>query len=246
MPHRARYALLLALAAPSVGCASRASVASKQLDLLRADVARLRSEQDLLRARLEALEITSPASAHPTSAQVLRPRTDMQVIVLRPDGDAPEVLPSTEDEPVDALDVPAREAVRSRGKRSGRAGKEAALENASREYASALELAKRKDYDRAINALTGFIVHYPDDPNAGDALYWIGECYFAQADLTRAGENFEGVVARFPQGPRAADATLKLAHVYKARGDTDRAREALARLKSTYPKSDAARHAPTE
>ena len=81
---------------------------------------------------------------------------------------------------------------------------------AKRSYESALALVRSKQYDKALDALTAFLVRYPDHPFAENATYWRGECFYAKGEYARAAEQFEGVMARFPYGNKAADALLKL------------------------------------
>ena len=67
-----------------------------------------------------------------------------------------------------------------------------------------------KQYAHALDAFAAFLVKWPDHPNADNATYWRGECYFAQGEYARAAEQFEGAIARFPLGNKVPDALLKL------------------------------------
>ncbi len=98
-----------------------------------------------------------------------------------------------------------------------------------------------KKYDEGLAALAAFLVKWPDHPNAGNATYWRGECFYAKGDYARAAEQFEGTIARFPFHNKVPDALLKLGATYEKLGDAGRSTAALARLKRDYPRSEAAK-----
>lgn len=112
---------------------------------------------------------------------------------------------------------------------------------AKRAYDQALALALGKKYDEALDAFAAFLVKWPDHPNADNATYWRGECYFAKGNFDQAAEQFEGVIARFPFGNKVPDALLKLGATYEKLGDAPRSQQALDRLQRDYPRSEAAR-----
>lgn len=111
-------------------------------------------------------------------------------------------------------------------------------------YDAALALATSRQYDRALEALSGFLVKYPDHPYAENALYWRGECYFARGEFLRAAEQFEAVLGRFGGGKKAPDALLKIGASHERLGSPDRAREYWDRLRRDFPRSEAAKKIP--
>jgi tol-pal system protein YbgF len=117
-------------------------------------------------------------------------------------------------------------------------------EDAKHAYDAALALVNAKRYSEALEALSGFLVHWPDHPNADNAMYWRGECYFAQGDYTDATNEFEGLVARFPLGNKAPDALLKLGLSAQKLGDAALARQRFDRLRREFPRSEAAKRIP--
>ena len=130
---------------------------------------------------------------------------------------------------------------------SGGAGVPSALDpEAKRAYDSALALVNAKKYPQALEALAGFLVKYPDHPNADNAMYWRGECYFAQGQYAQAVEQFEGVIARFPLGNKLPDALLKLGLSRQHLGDAAGARAQFDRLRRDFPHADATRRIPGE
>ena len=117
-------------------------------------------------------------------------------------------------------------------------------EEAKRAYDAAIALVNGKRYPEALEALAGFLVHWPDHPNADNAMYWRGECYFAQGDFADAAKEFEGLLARFPLGNKAPDALLKLGICEQRLDNAPLARQRFDRLRRDFPHSDAAKHIP--
>jgi tol-pal system protein YbgF len=115
---------------------------------------------------------------------------------------------------------------------------------AKRSYDNALSLVHDKKYDRALEALSAFLVRWPDHPYVENALYWRGESYFARGEFLRAAEQFEAVLARPGAGAKSADALLKIGMCHSRLGAPDRAKEYWDRLRRDFPRSDAAKRIP--
>jgi len=127
-----------------------------------------------------------------------------------------------------------------------RAPRPSALDpEAKKAYDSALALVNGKQYTQALDAFAGFLLKYPDHPYVVNAMYWRGECYFAQGDYVRAVEQFEGVIARFPLGGKTPDALLKLGICQQKLGNPQKAKMYFDKLTSEWPRSDAARRIPS-
>lgn len=251
-----RAARVVWIAAPLalMACGGGKSAADRQFDELRTQISKLQADQDRFGERLGALESADDKRREDDPRQGVSARKD-------PDGDRPKlrvvhVTPdgaTTEEEapPADAADPPGdpRPVIRA-GRNGGAvqdgAGATADPADAKRQYEQAMSLVKAKKYDRAIEAFAGFLVRYPDHPNADNALYWRGECFYAKGEYAKAAEQFEGVVARFATGNKVPDALLKAALCHDKLGEKDRTRELLAKLRADYPKSEAAQKAPRE
>jgi tol-pal system protein YbgF len=115
---------------------------------------------------------------------------------------------------------------------------------AKRAYEAALTLVRSKQYDKALDAWSSFLVRFPDHPYAENATYWRGECFYAKGEYARAVEQFEGVIARFPFGNKTPDALLKLGLSQQRLGSQDQAMKTFAELRDRYPKSEAMRQVP--
>lgn len=99
------------------------------------------------------------------------------------------------------------------------------------------------NYQKSIEGFATFLRHFPANDYAGNARYWLAECYLALEDYEQAVTEFERVYLDFPQGSKAADALLKLAAAQYQLNQTDKAMETIQLLKERYPKSAAARRA---
>ena len=115
---------------------------------------------------------------------------------------------------------------------------------AKRAYDAALALVNQKQFAQALEAFAAFLVKWPDHPNADNATYWRGECYFAQGEFARAAEQFEGVLTRFPMGNKVPDALLKLGMAEEKLGNPQKANQAYERLQREFPRSEPARRIP--
>jgi tol-pal system protein YbgF len=226
----------------------------QRLDKLEVDSA------DVASSDAHATDLGRPVPARTTAAPVATP--SLRVVHLGPDGleetAAPgETAGSVNDDPNDASPRPH---IRIQGTRaeavdaaaaadaadgSGRKRRAAALDpDAKRAYESALALVNAKKYPAALDALAGFLLRWPEHPNADNAMYWRGECYFAEGDWAHAAEQFDGVLARFPNGNKVADALLKLGMSKQHLGDDAGAKASFDQLRRDYPRSEAARHVP--
>ncbi len=117
---------------------------------------------------------------------------------------------------------------------------------AKRAYDSALALVNAHDFDHALDAFAAFLVRWPDHPNADNAMYWRGECYFAKGELARAAEEFDGAIKRFPMGNKVPDCLLKLGICHQKLGNRPRALTYFERLTREFPRSEAARRIPND
>jgi tol-pal system protein YbgF len=116
--------------------------------------------------------------------------------------------------------------------------------NAKRSYDAALALVNAHDYDHALDAFAAFLVKWPDHPNADNAMYWRGECYFAKGELARAAEEFDGTIKRFPMGNKVPDCLLKLGICAQKLGNQAKSAAYFDRLAHEFPRSEAARRIP--
>jgi tol-pal system protein YbgF len=229
--------------------------ADRSVENMKSEITKLQADRDRLDERLGALEAAEQrrddSERHPRVAKnEVVPRLP---VVRVGDGDAGPALAPNEGEVADVgsdTDVP-RPVVEASGSasytrhgRTGRADNPGSSLEAKRDYEAALAQVRAKQYDKALEAFTGFLVRYPDHPYADNAMYWRGECFYAKGELAKATEQFEGLLARFPDGNKAPDALLKVGLCQQKMGSRDRAQQTFAELRERYPKSEAARQIP--
>ncbi len=107
-------------------------------------------------------------------------------------------------------------------------------------YMKAFGLFSANNYNEAVMAFESFIRSYPGSEYAGNAQYWIGECYYTQRDFPQAMEAFNKVLERYPTGNKVPDAMLKIGLTYVSMNEPGKARVALQSLLDKYPRSQAA------
>jgi tol-pal system protein YbgF len=107
-------------------------------------------------------------------------------------------------------------------------------------YLKAFGLFSANNYNEAVMAFESFIRSYPSSEYAGNAQYWIGECYYTQRDFPQAMEAFNKVIEKYPTGNKVPDAMLKIGLTYISINEPGKARVALQSLLDKYPRSQAA------
>lgn len=100
-------------------------------------------------------------------------------------------------------------------------------QDATAMYNQAFANLRSGERQAALEQFDELIATYPEDPAAGDALYWKGETYWVSGSYEDARTAFVGLVDRFPDHRRYGDALYKLGLVYHQLGETDQARERL-------------------
>lgn len=91
------------------------------------------------------------------------------------------------------------------------------------------------DYAGAEAAFRAFLDRFGDDPQAGEALYWLGEVLYQQEAYVDSGRAYTEMIQTYPDDPRAPDALVKLARSMRLVGETERACAALDALPQRYP-----------
>jgi tol-pal system protein YbgF len=171
---------------------------------------------------LQAMTKSNRADLDELKSAVTRVRGDVEAISSRTVSGSPS-------KPVPHIEVVNRETVP--------ANRDASVQDA---YMKAFGLFSANNYKEAINAFSSFIKRYPRSEYAGNAQYWIGECYYSQQDFPRAVTAFNRVLTEYPKGNKAPDALLKIGFSYISMDDQPKAKVALQNLIDKYPNSQAA------
>ena len=110
-------------------------------------------------------------------------------------------------------------------------------------YQTSLRQFNEGSYEEALEGFQFFLDSGPSADLADNALYWIGECYYARGQYDLALATFQQVVAEYPDGNKIPDSLLKIGLTYERLNDLNQATEVLSSLIETYPLTDAARRA---
>jgi len=113
-------------------------------------------------------------------------------------------------------------------------------------YDAAYQDLTRGNHGLAIMGFQEVLTKFPDSELADNALYWIGESYYAQKDYKQAAENFKKTIDTYPKGDKVPAAWLKLGLSRQSLGDKTGARTAYSTLIEKYPASEEARLAKTK
>ncbi len=98
-------------------------------------------------------------------------------------------------------------------------------------------------YPQAIAGFNAFVTHYPGNSYAGNAQYWLGECYYALDDFPQAIREFEKAAYQYPDSGKAPDALLRMIPALRQLNRSGQAEEVRQLLLRRYPDSQAAARA---
>lgn len=122
----------------------------------------------------------------------------------------------------------------------GDAGALAATQDERVAYNVAFDALKAGRHADASELFISFLELYPEGVYAPNALYWLGESFYASAQYGRAREQFQSLLGRYPTHDKAAGALLKIGLSEYAAGDPAAAEATLLQVGQRYPGSDAA------
>jgi tol-pal system protein YbgF len=117
---------------------------------------------------------------------------------------------------------------------------ESAQAGEMRAYQAALDQFKLGNYSLAVAAMQGFLVTYPSSTLAPNAQYWIGMAHSGQRDYKSAIAAQRKLLAAWPDSEKAPDALLSIASSQETAGDRRSAQKTLEEVIARYPKSSAA------
>jgi TolA-binding protein len=114
--------------------------------------------------------------------------------------------------------------------------------------AAALWTGASSDYssgkaDLAAQEYADFLRYYPDDPNAAQAQFLIGQIHSAQGKYDQAVMDFDAVLERYPDNKYTTDAYFMKGMALKVSGHRDAAVTEFRALIKKYPRSDRATEA---
>ena len=108
-------------------------------------------------------------------------------------------------------------------------------------YQGAYQSLLSRQFGTAEAGFRTFLSKYPTHKLAGDAYYWLGETYFAQADYKQAAQNFLQGYRSYPASNKAPDSLLKLGMSLGRLGQKPKACGAYAEVTKKYATAAAVR-----
>jgi tol-pal system protein YbgF len=113
-------------------------------------------------------------------------------------------------------------------------------------YRGALILYGKGRMAEARTALQQVFDADPSGELADNALYWVGETYYAGGDYSNAMRVYERVTKEYPEQNKAPDAMFKIGLTFVKTGDLGMARKTFDEILRRYPYSTAASSAKLE
>ena len=107
--------------------------------------------------------------------------------------------------------------------------------DANAAYLAAYGHLQRRDYRAAESGFRQFLASFPDDANAANAQYWLGETYFVQGQYRKAANAFLKGYRKNRSGSTAPDSLLKLGMALHQLGEKDASCATLSELTNKFP-----------
>ena len=191
-----------------------------QIELVRADVAKLRGADELRARDLGDLQRKPKETAAVTDAAALEERLKPTEERLRQLEERLKRL-----EPV-KVSVDGQQFLVSLDEKKS--------------YEDAIAPIRTGDFAAAAAALSAFQRRYPGSGYNDSVTYWLGNAQYGKRDYKDAISSFRTLISGTPDHPRASEALLAIANCQIELKDTKSARRTLDELLKTYPQSEAA------
>jgi tol-pal system protein YbgF len=125
----------------------------------------------------------------------------------------------------------------------GDAGTIAAGADERSNYQAAFDTLKAGQYAEASRQFQDFLQRYPAGTYAPNALYWLGESYYATRNYAPALDQFQTLLGRYPTHDKAPGALLKVGLSQYNLKRLDDAQATFKQVMQRYPGTDVARAA---
>jgi len=214
---------------PDAPAAATNAATDARLAEMQTSMTELLERMDVLNARIARLESASPSEPRAVMQEHAPPAIEPPPVQRV----ATETVPATA-----ATPVPVHTASPSRGPLQS-----AAIAD---NYRAALILFGKGRMAEARTALQQVFDADPSGDLADNALYWIGETYYAAGDYTKAMRAYERVTKEYPEQNKAPDAMFKIGLTFAKTGDLGMARKTFEEVIRRYPYATAASSAKLE
>ena len=112
--------------------------------------------------------------------------------------------------------------------------------DAKAQYDAGYDAMTRGDYAFAADQFQQFVALYPDDPQAPDAINWLGEALIQRGEFTDAAQVLADGYTKHKDSKRAPDMMLKLGVALVGADQVDVGCRTFFTLKQRYPQLSAA------
>ncbi len=99
----------------------------------------------------------------------------------------------------------------------------------------AFGLLKNSDNAGAAKAFQAFVAQHPQDPLAGNAMYWLAQISYAQGQYDQSAVTFLDAYRKYPKSAKAGESLLKVGLSMSNLGKKKEACAALSRFSSEFP-----------
>jgi tol-pal system protein YbgF len=183
---------------------------------------------DVMNSRLARLEETGPTVSAPAVQAAAPVQQPVRETPRQTDAETPAAVAETPEAPAQPV--------------------QRALVGAklAEDYRQAIMLFGRGRHADARRAFQQVFDSEPAGDLADNALFWIGETYYAAGDYTNAVRHYSRVVNDFSDQNKAPDALFKIALAQARTGDLALARRTLQQVIEKYPYSSTASSAKAE
>ena len=106
--------------------------------------------------------------------------------------------------------------------------------------AAYLDLTKGK-YELAITGFSNYLRYFPETELADNAQYWLGECYYAKKNYTKAAIEFHKVLENYSTGEKVPSALYKLGLSLLELKSVGQANKYFEELVNNYPNTQEAK-----
>jgi tol-pal system protein YbgF len=215
----------------------QASNSQANTDLLN-QVTQLRSEMSDLRSMIEQLQHDNEQLKQQNKDQYL----DLDGRLNRLEGGSTPPLPGSPAPVAAPVTKPAAAATQERAPSvHGDPGALAVSGDERTSYNVAFDALKNGKYDDSAQLFQSFLELYPNGVYTPNALYWLGESYYATRNFPLAEAQFRDLLSRYPTHDKASGGLLKLGLSQYGEGNVPAAQQTLQQVISQFPGSDAAR-----
>jgi tol-pal system protein YbgF len=215
-----------------------------QVETLRAEMARLRGQIELLQNEIESSQkrqrdLYVDIDGRLRKIETAQAEAARQATQTPPPGVVTQLPLATPPEPMrSAPPAVAGQPTQSLQPLQPTPTIDPALEQ--RAYDQGLEHFRAGRYGEAVTAFQLFIRNYPRSPLASSAQYWIGNSLYATRDFRGSIAAQRQLISLYPDSNKAPDALLNIASSQAEVGDLQGARATLQEVNSKYPTSEAA------